>query len=209
MFPDIKIKDTDIFLARKLKKDLKWLKSSIMEFSPPDFNIGKLNRLRIRIFKFPKSENCSEFFFIHQNKKYVCLNSSLLHKRYYTGLQYLIHGIAHSFSHFKEEIADEVFCEFVSYSVLKRFLEVKGEKYSRRILKSVMNQSSKQHNSLYRVGRRLEKIEANHLLKLNSRIKNNGIPEKNILSRLLKSKKTMEKDNFEKIPELEKGFRKA
>ena len=69
-FPQIKFKSKDIIdvnKPRRLKNDLKKLKKEILSYTPSDFNVGKLNRLRIRIFKFSKNENCNEFFIINGN----------------------------------------------------------------------------------------------------------------------------------------------
>jgi len=79
----IKYKNCEKQLVKNLEEDLLEVKQSILGHSPSDFNRGKLDRIRIRIFKFPKKETCNEFFIVKGNKKYVCLNSSLLKKRYY------------------------------------------------------------------------------------------------------------------------------
>ncbi|NCN38990.1 MAG: hypothetical protein GW914_01250 [Candidatus Aenigmarchaeota archaeon] len=212
MFPEIKFKDCDHRIAKKLKNDLLSLKEPILDYSPLDFNKGKLDRIRVRVFKFPRKETCNEFFIIIGNKKYVCINSSLLKNRYYSGLQHALHGIAHHFSHFRNEISDEVFCEFVSYSVLKEMLENKGKKFQRRIIRSVMRSSPKEYNIYYRIARKLDEKEEDALLKLNFQAKNRKISkvkEKKIFSRLLKTKIHQYDYVIKEMPELENGFRKV
>ena len=213
MFPQIKFKDCDRQVVKNLKNDLLEARGSILDYSPSDFNKGKLDRIRIRVFKFPKNETCNEFFIIRGNKKYVCLNSSLLKTRYYAGLQHVLHGITHYFSHFRDDIADEVFCEFVSYSILNELLEGRGGKrFQRRIIRSIMRTSSKEFNSYYRVARKLNKREEGLLLKLNTRVKNRKITkdkEKRMFRRLLKTKVNSYDEVVKKLPELEKEFRKV
>lgn len=211
MFPEIKFKDCEPQLVRNLKNDLSKLRESILEYSPSDFNKGKLDRIRIRVFEFPRNESCNEFFVVVGNKKYVCVNSNLLKRRYFAGLQHTLHGIVHHFSHFRNDIGDEVFCEFVSYSVLEEFIKKKGEKFKRRIIRSTMKASPKDYNSYYRVGRKLDEREEDLLLKLNSKAKNRKISkkkEKKIFSKLLKMKINNYGEVIKKLPELEKGFRK-
>lgn len=210
-FPQIKIKNANLERSKKLKQDLLDMKELILKNSPSDFNINKLNRIRIRIFKFQKGENCNEYFLKYMNKKYVCLNSSLLERRYYASLQHILHGIAHSFCHLRDDIGEEVFCEVISYSILNEFLKSKGKKFSRRIIKSIMKVSPKHYNSLFRVGRKLEEREEKILLKLNSKAKNRKISkkkEKELFRKLLKSKKQLKEEFIENIPELERRFRR-
>lgn len=212
MFPQIKFKDCEPQLVKNLKNDLSKLRESILEYSPSDFNKRKLDKIRIRVFKFPRNETCNEFFVVVGNKKYVCVNSSLLKRRYFAGLQHTLHGIVHHFSHFRNDIGDEVFCEFVSYSVLEEFLKKKGERFKRRIVRSAMKASPKDYNSYYRVGRKLDEKEENLLLRLNSKAKNRKISkrkEKKIFLRLLKTKIYQYDYVVKKLPELEKGFRKV
>lgn len=178
MFPLIKYKDCDEKLIKKLKSDLTGLKESILGYSPSDFNEGKLDRIRIRVFKFSRKETCNEFFIISGNKKYVCLNTSFLKRRYYAALQHLLHGISHHFSHFRNEIADEIFCEFVSYSILDELLEKRGKGFKRRILKSIERQSPKEYNYYYKTAKKLNKIEDRVLLRMNDKIKNGKISKK-------------------------------
>jgi hypothetical protein len=210
MFPQIKYKDCSKEQVKRLEQDLMKVKKSILGYSPPDFNRGKLERIRFRIFKFPREENCNEFFILDGNKKYVCLNSSLLKKRYYTALQHVLHGITHHFSKFRTEISDEVFCEFVSYSIIKELLDKKGKKFQRRIIKSIMNSSPKDYNAYYRIAKKLEKKEEGFLLKLNRKVKNRKVSkkkEKQIFTRYLKTKTETYDYVVKEIPELERGFR--
>ena len=212
MFPQIKYKDCDRQLVKNLRDDLLEVRKSIIDYSPPDFNKGKLDRIRIRIFKFPRNETCNEFFIVVGNKKYVCLNSSLLKRRYYTGFQHLLHGISHHFSHFRSEISNEVFCEFVSYSILRKILRKKGKKFERRIVRSIMNVSPKDYNSYYRIAKKLNRKENEFLTRLNEKVKNRRISrvkEKTMFTRLLKRKVKKYDYVIKKLPELEKGFRKV
>jgi len=214
VFPQIKIKSKDvenIERVKQLRYDLRKLKENILSYVPSNFNSGKLSRIRIRIFKFSKKEGCNEFFIIDRNKKYLCLNSSLLNKRYYDALLHTLHGISHSFCHLKNEIAEEAFCEFVSYSIMKKFIEDKGKKSSRRIIHSLMNNSPKEYNIFYRAARKLEKKKKGIMLKLNVKAKNRKISkkkQKRIFYKLVKLRKFGENDFIDEIPELEKGFRK-
>jgi hypothetical protein len=214
LFPQIKIKSKDvddIQRVRRLKRDLKKLKENILSYAPSNFNYGKLSRLRIRIFKFSRKEDCNEFFVIVGNKKYVCLNASLLNRRYYDSLLYTLHGISHSFCHLKDEIAEEAFCEFVAYSLLKQIINPIGKKFSRRIIRGIMRQSPKEYNTYYRAARKLEKKNKGIMLMLNVKAKNRKISkkkERRIFYRLVKLRKVGKDDSSDEIPELERGFRK-
>lgn len=208
MFPQIKIKDADIPRAKQLKNDLFTIKRSILNFAPRNYNLRRLNGLRIRIFPFTE-EDCNEYFIIKDRKKYICLNARLLSRRYYASLQYVLHGIAHSFCYLRGGVSEEVFCEFVSYSILKEFLRKKGEKFTRRTVKSVMKVSSKDYNTYFRAGRKLDERKKDILLKLNSRAKSKKLSkkkERQMFSKLLKFKKI--DDSPDDAPELEKGFRR-
>jgi len=212
MFPQIKYKDCDRRLVKNLRDDLLEVRKSIIDYSPLDFNKEKLDRIRIRVFRFPRNETCNEFFIVVGNKKYVCLNSSLLKRRYYTSLQHVLHGISHHFSHFRDEIANEVFCEFVSYSVLRKLLKKKGKNFERRIVRSIMNASPKDYNSYYRVAKKLNRKEDEFLIRLNEKVKNrriSKIKEKTMFTRLLKRKVKKYDYVIKKLPELEKGFMKV
>jgi len=211
-FPQIKIKSKDVIdLSRVkiLKKDLRLLKNDILLYSPSDFNSGKLDRLQIRIFKFQRKERCNEFFIIDRNRKYVCLNGSWLNKRYYSALLYVLHGIAHSFCHLKDEIAEEAFCEYVSYSILKEFLRNKGKRFSRKTIRGIMRRSPKDYNKYYRAARKLEKKNKGIMLKMNTQSKNRKISKKeqNKLFYKLTRMYQIEDDDFTDMPELERGFK--
>jgi len=214
VFPQIKIKSKDVDdlnRVKRLKKDLKTLKNDILSYAPSNFNSGKLNRLRIRIFKFSRIEGCNEFFIIDGNKKYVCLNSSLLNRRYYTAVLHVLHGIAHSYCHLKDDIAEEAFCEYVSYSILKEFLENKGKKFCRKIIRGVMKSSPKNYNKYYRAARKLDKKNKGIMLKMNSQSKNRKITKKEQRKLFYKLTKLsqLDDDSSSDVPELEKGFRKV
>ena len=211
-FPQISVKNTDKTRAKHLKKDLSLLKSSIIEFMPRNYSNDRLNTIRIRIFPFSRKENCDEFYLMQNNKKYICLNSCLLSRRYYSALQYILHGIAHSFCFLRHDISEEVFCEYVSYSILNEFLKDKGEKFKRRIMKSVMKVSSKEYNNLFRAARKLEKKKKGFLNELNSKAKSRKLSkrkEKQVFSRLLKMRRIDDKDDPIKGLELEKKFEKV
>jgi len=210
-FPHISVKNTDIKRARKLKSDLSLLKKSIINFAPRNYSPKRLNTIRIRIFTFHKKENCDEFYIVKKNKKYLCLNSCLLSRRYYSALQYALHGIAHSFCFLKHDISEEVFCEYISYSILNEFLKEKGEKFKRRIIKSVMKVSPKDYNNYYRSARKLEKKKNGFLKKLNSKAKSRKLSkrkEKMVFSRLLKMRRIDDNDSIDNSIDLEKGFRR-
>lgn len=210
MFPDIRIKGSiNTERVKTLKEDLQALKKSILDYTYRNFDPRKLNRIRVRIFQFPKKEKCNEYFISIRRKKYVCLNAALLRKRYFASLQYVLHGIAHSFCYLRDEIAQEAFCEWVSYSILKNFLLKRGEKFTQRILRSVMRVSSKEYNVYFRAARKLSKKDPERLLKLNLKAKNRKISkqkERRVFHKLLKYKK-IEDCSDSSIPELEKGFK--
>jgi len=211
-FPQIAIKNTDIKRAKKLKTDLSLLKKSVLNFAPRNYTPRRLDTLRIRIFLFPRKENCHEFYVTQKNRKYVCLNSCLLSNRYYSALQYALHGIAHSFCFLRHDISEEVFCEYVSYSILNEFLKNKGEKFKRRIIKSVMKVSSKEYNNYFRAAKKIEKKKKCFLKKLNSKAKSRKLSkkkEKKVFSRLLKMRRIDDNDPTNGSFELEKGFRKV
>ena len=216
VFPQIKIKSKDVDdlnRVKRLKKDLKTLKNDILSYAPSNFNLGKLNRLRIRIFKFSRKEVYNEFFIIDGNKKYVCLNSTLFNRRYYAALLHTLHGIAHSFCYLKDEIAEEAFCEYVSYSILKEFLKNKGKKFRRKIIRETMEESPNDYNKYYRAARKLEKKSEGIMLKMNSQSKNRKISKKEqrkLFYKLTKVSEIEDLDSSESdIPELEKWFRKV
>jgi len=210
-FPQMSIKNTDINRANRLKTDLSLLKETIHNFVPKNYSTKRLNTLRIRIFPFPRKENCNEFYILQKNKKYLCLNSYLLSRRYYSALQYILHGIAHSFCFLRHDISEEVFCEYVSYTILNEFLKDKGEKFRRRIIRSIMKISGRDYNNYYRAARKLDKRNKDFLKKLNSKAKNKKLSkrkEKRVFSRLLKMRRIDDNDLADNSIELEKGFRK-
>jgi len=213
-FPQIKIKSKDVVdftRVKRLKKDLKILKKDILSYAPSNFNTIKLNRLRIRIFKFSRREGCNEFFIINGNKKYVCLNSSLLNRNYYAALLHTLHGITHSFCHLKDEIGEEAFCEYVSYSILKEFLKNKGKRFRRKTIRGIMKKSPKNYNKYYRAARKPEKKSEGIMLKMNSQSKNRKISKKEQRKLFYKLTRLsqIEDDDSSDIPELERGFRRV
>ncbi len=211
-FPDMKVKDVDIQRARQLKNDLNSLENKILEFSPKNITKRKLRRLKFRIFTFPKQEDCNEYYFTHRNAKYVCLNANLLKRSYYAALQFTLHGIAHSFCHLKDSIAEEAFCEYVGYSILEDFVGKKGNKIARKAIRSGMRFSKKDYNTYFRAVRKLDKKNPGFLLKLNAKAKNRKLSrkgEKKVIARYLKVKKNFVEDEEFDLPNLEKGFRKV
>lgn len=199
--------------ARQLAADLEALKGSILDFAPLNVDSRYLKRTKIRIFPFSRSEEGNEYFIKKGRKRYVCLNANILKKKYWAALQFLIHGIAHSFCHLRDDIGEEAFCEWVAYSVVKNRAQKKGENFSRRILKSIMRLSSPAYKAFYRAAKRLEEKDPNYLIALNNRAKHRKIRksmEKRIISRALKTKRHRNlKELDASIPKLEKGFRKV
>ena len=213
VFPQIKIKSKDVIdlsRVKKLRADLKLLKNDILSYAPSDYNSGKLNRLRFRIFKFSRKERCNEFFIIDRNRKYVCLNSCMLNRRYHAALLHTLHGITHSFSHLKDEIGEEAFCEYVSYSILKEFLKDK-KGFRRKIIREIMKKSPKNYNKYYRAARKLEKKNEGTMLKMNSQSKNRKISKKKQRKLFYKLTRVSQIEDYDSgnIPELERGFRKV
>ena len=210
---DIKIKGCqDNGRARQIYADLEAVQSSILELAPNNVDSAKLKRNHIRIYPFSKSEPGNEYFIINGRKGYVCLNANILKRRYWAALQFLIHGLAHSFCYLRDEIGEEAFCEWAAYSVIKKLAEQRGEKFCRRILKSIMSLSSQDYRAFYRAAKHLEARNPGCMIKLNNRAKHRKIRksiEKQIISRALKTKRHKKLDELDySIPELEKGFRK-
>ena len=210
---DIKVRRIeDKARARQLAADLEVLKGSILDFAPLSIDSRYLKRTRIRVFPFPRSEEGNEYYIVKGRKRYVCLNANVLKRQYWAALQFLIHGLAHSFCHLRDEIGEEAFCEWVSYSVIKEFAEQKGEKFARMVLKSIMRLSSPAYRSFYRAAKRLDERNPDYLVCLNNRARNRKIrksTEKQIISRALKTKRHRNLSELDSsIPELEKGFRK-
>lgn len=213
IFPQIKIKTkdiSDIRRVKRIKRDLRRLKGPILFHAPSNFGNANLERIRIRIFRFPRKEECNEFFTIDGNKKYVCLNSTLFNKKHYESLLYILHGIAHSFCYLGDEMVEEAFCEFVSYSILERLLENKGRLFSKRIIRNAMFNSPHKYNTFYMAAKKLDGKKRGIMLELNSKAKNKKISkrrQRRIFYRLMKRRKLGQDDFSEEIPELEKGFR--
>jgi hypothetical protein len=110
----------------------------------------------------------------------------------------------------RTDISEEVFCEYVSYSILNEFLENKGERFKRRIIKSIMKTSTKEYNNYFRAARKLEKKKKGFLKKLNSKAKNRKLSkwnEKRVFSRLLKLRRINDNDPVDNSIELERGFK--
>lgn len=210
MFSDIKVKgNVDLDKARQLQSTLAILQPKFSSFMPKSFNPSGISKAKIRIYPFPKSEDCNEYYTVKNRIRYICLNSHLLERRYYSSLQYLLHGISHSFCFLKDDIAQEVFCEFVSYKILNEFLKSRGENLRRKIVRSVMKISPKDYNSYYRVGRKLDEKKRNFLLKLNAKAKSKKLSkrkERKIFYKLLKQVKT-DDSKKQKLPDLEKKFK--
>jgi hypothetical protein len=211
-FPQIKIKSKDLVdldRVKRLKCDLRLLKNDILSYAPSDFNYNKLKRLRFRVFKFSRKERCNEFFTIDWNRKYVCLNSCILNRRYHSALLHTLHGIAHSYCHLKDEIAEEAFCEYVSYSILKEFLKDK-RRFRRRVIRGIMKKSPKNYNKYYRAARKLEKKKEGIMLRMNNQSRYRKISrkkQKKLFYKLTKVSRIEDYDS-EDVPELERGFRK-
>jgi len=210
---DIAVKGSgSAYRARQLIADLEALKADILDFAPLNVDSRYLKRNRIRIFPFKRSEEGNEYFIKKGRKRYICLNASVLKKRYWAALQFLVHGIAHSFCHLRDEIGEEAFCEWVAYSIVKDYAEKKGQDFAHRILKSIMRVSSPAYKAFYRAAKRLESKDPNYLICLNNKAKHRKIRksrEKQIISRALKTKRHRDLEELDsKIPELEKGFRK-
>lgn len=210
MSKDIKNMDR----VRRLRKDLALLEKDILLYAPSNFGADKLSRVRIRIFRLPRSEDCGELFIISGNRRYVCLNSYLVNSGgYYNALQYLLHGLAHSFCYLQDEIAEELFCEYVSYSILKRLLEKRGKRFSRMVMRGLMNgsEANKEYKDYYKAAKKLERRKQGIMVRLNTLAKNRKISkrkQRKMLYKLLKVRKYKEGDVSDEIPELERGFRK-
>ena len=198
--------------VRQLVTDLDQLKRDILKFAPPSIDLPYLKRNRIRIFPFPRSEEGNEYFIKKGRLRYVCLNAAVLQKRHWAALQFLIHGLAHSFCFLRDEIAEEAFCEWVGYSVVEEYAKRRSENFARKIIKSIMKLSSPAYKALYRAAKKLTERQPDYLIKLNNKAKNRKIKkavERRIISRALKTKRHRNLEELDtSIPELEKGFRK-
>lgn len=212
---DIKFKSGSSGSRSKVKQlacDLEAMRGSILQFAPQDVDSRYLKRNRIRIFSFKRAEEGNEYFIKKGRKRYVCLNANILKRNYWAALQFLVHGLAHSFCHLRDEVGEEAFCEWVGYSVIKEHAEMRGEKFSRMILKSIMRQSSPAYKSFYRAAKKIEEKNPDYLVCLNNKARHRKIRksvEKQIISRALKTKRHRQLGELDdSIPELEKGFRK-
>lgn len=208
---DIKIKgDMDRTRASKLAQ-------ALCQLEPLMLNFGKisgrnLRRNRLRIYPFSRKEGANEIFLRYRNKKYICLNASLLKRRYWASLQYLLHGLAHSFCYLRDGIAEEVFCEYVGYKGVENLLAGKSLGFRRRILRSIVRTTHKSYRAYIRAARRLDEREEGFILKLNRRArvrKLSQIREKKIIYRALKASRASQPDEDDGyMPELERGFRR-
>ena len=194
---------------RRLATHLGQAEPLFKEHFPKNFSLKKLRKNRIRIYHFPKTEKASEIFSWHRNSRYVSLRAGLLRKRYWAGLQYLLHGLAHSFCYLRDGISEEVFCENVAFTVLKKLLKNYSPKFRRKILKSVLRITSREYENYYKAAQRLAKRNPKILVGLNAKAQHRHIPiklEKQIVYRALKGKTS----SFEEIEDykinLERGF---
>ena len=210
-FPNVKIREADLTRSKRLRNDLNSLQGEILKFVPRNYNRRKLQRLRFRIFPFPREEDSNEYYYTHRNLKYICLNANLLRRSYYAALQFTLHGIAHSFCHLRDGAAEEAFCEYVGYSILEKFLSEKDEGLIRKAVRSAMRFTSKEYNSYFRAVRKLDKKRPGFLLDINSKAKTKRLSkkgEKKVIARYLKIKRNFVQDNDNYSPDLEKGFKK-
>lgn len=216
-FPQIKVmsKDIkDIDRVRRLRRDLRSLKNEILLYAPSNFDADKLSRLRLRIFRLPSSEDCGELFLFTGNRRYICLNSYLVNGgSYYRSMQYLLHGIAHSFCYLQDEIAGELFCEYVSYNILQRLLERRGKKFSRMVMKWLINgnEANKEYTDYYKAAKKLERRKPGVMMRFNTWAKNRKMfrkKQRRMLYKLLKVSRYDAHVDAENFPEMERGFRK-
>lgn len=194
----------------KLQNDLASLKKDILKESPSSFNAKKLRSLRYRVFQFPAKEAAGELYIAQGRRKYVCIDSAIARKSYYGALQFALHGTAHAFSHFRDPIADEAYCEYISYKILSNHLAKRGEKYRRRILRSVMKLSSGDYNTYLRAARRLEGNRPGILRKMNMKAKHRNIlkaKETRMFRKYVKHSSLYGPDVDDVHYELEKGFK--
>ena len=194
---------------RRLASHLRQAEPLFKEHFPRNFSLKKLRKNRVRIYHFPKAEKASEIFSWRGNSRYVSLRAGLLSKRYWAGLQYTLHGLAHSFCYLRDGISEEVFCEHVAFSVLKKLLKGYSPKFRRRILKSVLRITSKEYDNYYKAAQRLTRRNPKILVRLNAKALHRRIPikiEKQIVYRALKGRTS----SFEELEEykinLERGF---
>jgi hypothetical protein len=210
-YPRLKAKgfDNDQRLFQ-LQKDLASMKKDLLKECPPSFTAKKLDSINYRVFAFPKTEIAGELYVTQGRKKYVCIDSKIAKRSYYSALQFALHGTVHAFSHFRDPIADEAYCEYLSYKVLSTHLAKKGEKYRRRILRSIMRLSSPDYNMYLRAARRVEESHPGLLRKLNNKARHRNIAkakERRIFRKYVKHKSTLEGEVITVDYELERGFR--
>lgn len=208
---DVRYRDVSVDVVKPLYNDLLAAEKLILDFAPSTVNIQTLRRNHIRVFKFSRREQAHELFLRRGRKTYVCLNAALLKRKYWAGLQFLIHGISHSFCYLRDDIAQEVFCEHVGYSITDILANAVGIKFSRRIMQSIVRASHPSYRIYYRAARRLDGRNPNMICELNSKARYRGIAkhlESKIVRRALKARRVVGADNTEVHIELEKGFRK-
>jgi len=111
----------------------------------------------------------------------------------------------------KDEIGEEAFCEYVSYSILKEFLKNKSKRFRRKIIREIMKRSPKNYNKYYRAARKLEKKREGTMLRMNSQSKNRKISKKKQRKLFYKLTRVSQIEDYDSgdIPELERGFRKV
>jgi len=201
----------EVSRVKSLGKLLQAAEDSVLEWAPVNTSKKQLRKNRIRVYNFSRKEGANELFFRYKNKKYVCLNAALLRRRYWAALQYLIHGLAHSFCHIRDGIGEEVFCEHVGFEALKGAIKNKGTKLQRRIVGSVVRTSHPSYRAYFRAARRLSEKDPEKMYRLNMNARHRKISkssEKRIIYRALKARKAGFEDTEIDVPELEKGFRK-
>jgi hypothetical protein len=194
----------------RLKKDLASLKKDILKESPSSFTAKKLKSLRYRVMPFNADESAGELYIMQGRRKYVCIDTKIARKSYYGALQFALHGTAHAFSHFRDPIADEAYCEYISYKILNNHLAKKGERYRRRIMRSIMRLSSPDYNIYLRAARRIEESAPNTLRKMNNKARHRNIvkaKESRIFRKYVKHSSTGDLAKIIVDYELEKGFK--
>ncbi len=207
---DIKLKgEVDRKRAGKLALALEQIEPELLDSGR--VSRENLRRNRIRIYHFSRKEGANELFLRYKNKKYVCLNASLLKRRYWASLQYLVHGLAHSFCYLRDGIAEEVFCEYIGYKAVEGLIAGRSLAFKRRILRSIARTTHKSYRAYIRAARRLEEREEGFILKLNRKAKHrklSQVKEKKIIYRAMKASRSSPDEDDGYMPELERGFRK-
>ncbi len=193
----------------RLASHLEQAEPLFKEHFPRNFSLKKLRKNRVRVYNFPKTEKASEIFSWQGNSRYVSLRAGLLRKRYWAGLQYMLHGLAHSFCYLRDGISEEVFCEHVAFSVLKKLLKRYSPQFRRKIIKSILRITSTEYSNYYKAAQRLAKRNPKILARLNAKALHRHIPiklEKQIVYRALKGKTSQFEDLEEYKIDLETGF---